>query len=614
MFHQLLAPVGNSLALSALVAVAPLVLLLVLLGVVRMRADRAALVSLLVVLIIAVAVFRLPVRTALSGTAEGIAFGLVPIVWIMLNAVFLNRLLEESGHLRWVRHTFMRLSDDVRVQAVVVAFCFGSLLEAMAGFGAPIVVVAAILLALGFSPARAALVALFADAAGTAFGSVGNPIFALNKITGLPVESLGAMVGRQAPFMALLVPFVLLMVLDGMRGVRQLWPVALTIGVGFGLGQFLASNYVAFQLADLIGALVASVAAAVLLRAWAPGETQRVVGHQHGADDGPATTDDDTTPSGTPSDTTGGGTPTGGPPSAPDGGGAASTPDRVTSPGPAARDAAWRGRPQGALLTTEPTATAVALDDQTPTRAQTARAFAPYAILTVLLAAASLDGPIQRAVTALTTSVRWPWVAVVSSSGKPLSLASFKISWIGETGSILLITALISLAILRVSPREAVRQYGLAARQIRIAATTVVLVVAFAYVFNLSGQATTIGVLLAGAGVGFVAVSPVLGWLGVAASGSDTSSNALFAAVQVASAHRIGVSPYLLAAANSEAGALGKLVSPQNIAMACAAVGLSGREGWLLRRSFPWSVLFLAAFVVVLLLMAFGPLAPLVIW
>ncbi len=609
MFHQLLAPVGNSLALSALVAVAPLILLLVLLGVVRMRADRAALVSLLLVLIIAVAVFRLPVRTALSGTAEGIAFGLVPIVWIMLNAVFLNRLLEESGHLRWVRHTFMRLSDDVRVQAVVVAFCFGSLLEAMAGFGAPIVVVAAILLALGFSPARAALVALFADAAGTAFGSVGNPIFALNKITGLPVESLGAMVGRQAPFMALLVPFVLLAVLDGMRGVRQLWPVALTIGVGFGLGQFLASNYVAFQLADLIGALVASVAAAVLLRAWAPGETQRVVGHQDRADDGPATTDGGTIP---PADTTAGGTPAGGPTSAPDGG-AATTPDPVPSPGPAARDASWRGRPQGALLTTERTAAAMALDDQTPTRAQTARAFAPYAILTVLLAATSLDGPIQRAVTALTTSVRWPAVAVISSSGKPLSLASFKISWIGETGSILLITALISLAILRVSPREAVRQYGLAARQIRTAATTVVLVVAFAYVFNLSGQATTIGVLLAGAGVGFVAVSPVLGWLGVAASGSDTSSNALFAAVQVASAQRIGASPYLLAAANSEAGALGKLVSPQNIAMACAAVGLSGREGWLLRRSFPWSVLFLAVFVVVLLLMAFGPLAPLVI-
>jgi lactate permease len=574
MFQQILAPVGGSLALSALVAVCPLVLLLVLLGVVRMRADRAALVSLLTVLVIAVAVYGLPVSTALSGTAEGIAFGLVPIVWIMINAVFLNRLLEESGHLRWVRHAFMRLSDDVRVQAVVVAFCFGSLLEAMAGFGAPIVVVAAILLALGFSPARSATVALFADAAGTAFGSVGNPIFALNKITGLPVDDLGAMVGRQAPFMALLVPFVLLGVLDGLRGVRQLWPVALTVGAGFGLGQFLASNYIAFQLADLIGALVAFGAAAAVLRAWTPREIHRITG----SDEGPTTE-----PSG--------GTPA---PTGPDGG--------------------VRVRPQGALLTTERSGAATALDDETPTRAQTARAFAPYAVLTVLLAVVSLDGPIQRAVKSVKTSVHWPGVDVVSSSGEPLSLASFKIAWFGETGSVLLITALISMVILRVGVRDAVRQYGRAAAQIRVAATTVVLVVAFAYVFNLSGQATTIGVLLSGAGAAFVALSPVLGWLGVAASGSDTSSNALFAAVQVASAQRIGVSPYLLAAANSEAGALGKLVSPQNIAVACAAVGLSGREGWLLRRSFPWSLLFLGVFIVVLLLMAFGPLAPLVIW
>lgn len=597
MFHQILAPVGGSLALSALVAVSPLVLLLVLLGVVRMRADRAALVSLLTVLVIAVAVFGLPVRTALSGTAEGIAFGLVPIVWIMLNAVFLNRLLEESGHLRWVRHAFMRLSDDVRVQAVVVAFCFGSLLEAMAGFGAPIVVVAAILLALGFSPARSATVALFADAAGTAFGSVGNPIFALNKITGLPVDDLGAMVGRQAPFMALLVPFVLLGVLDGLRGVRQLWPVALTVGAGFGLGQFLASNLIAFQLADLIGALVAFAAAAALLRAWAPREVQRVAGGDEGtAGDGSTAARTGEAPDGTPD----------GPADGEDAPAGTSAP-----PG---RDRTSRVRPQGALLTTERTGPATALDHEAPTRAQTARAFAPYAVLTVLLAAVSLDGPIQRAVAAVTTKVSWPGVDVVSSSGKPLSLASFKIAWIGETGSVLLITALISLLILRVGVREALRQYGRAAGQIRVAATTVVLVVAFAYVFNLSGQATTIGVLLSGAGAAFVAFSPVLGWLGVAASGSDTSSNALFAAVQVASAQRIGVSPYLLAAANSEAGALGKLVSPQNIAVACAAVGLSGREGWLLRRSFPWSLLFLAVFIVILLLMAFGPLAPLVIW
>jgi lactate permease len=573
-FHQILAPIAGSLSLSALVAVAPLVLLLVLLGLVRLRADRAAAISLVAVLLTAVLGFGLPVPTALSGAAEGAAFGLVPIVWIMINAVWLNRLLEEADQLRWVRHAFTRLSEDSRVQALVVSFCFGSLLEAMAGFGAPIVVVAAILLALGFSPVRSATVALFADAAGTAFGSVGNPVFALAKATGLPADELGQMVGRQAPFMALIVPFVLLLVLDGTRGLRQLWPLALAVGVGFGIGQFTASNFITFQLADLIGALVAVAVATIVLRLWTPPALPAAMG----------------------------------PPTPPTGEGP------IVTAGPPGWGSTWRIRPQGSLLIAEHTelTTAVHPGTEAPTRAQIAHAFTPYALLSVLLALVSIEGPVARAVGSVSTEFTWPHVAVVTARGAKVA-DTFSIDWLAETGTVLLITGLITTLVLGLDWRTAATAYSRAARQIRIAATTVFLVISFAYVFNLSGQAASIGALLAGAGAGFVVLSPILGWLGVAASGSDTSANALFGAVQVASAQRIGVSPFLLAAANSEAGALGKLISPQNIAVACAAVGLDKQEWWLLRRSFPWSALFLAVFAIILVLMAFGPLHFLVI-
>jgi lactate permease len=202
---------------------------------------------------------------------------------------------------------------------------------------------------------------------------------------------------------------------------------------------------------------------------------------------------------------------------------------------------------------------------------------------------------------------------VTRYNGKPLTLDIFSINYLAATGTVLLITGVISIAVLKVAPRIAVREYGRGAVQIRFAAFTVMLVLALAYVFNYSGQATTIGVLLAGTGGAFIALSPVLGWLGVAATGSDTSANALFGAVQVAAAHRLGYSPYLFAAANSEAGALGKLVSPQNLAMAAAAVGLSGQEGALLRRTFPWSIVYLALFIAILFLMAVGPLQFLVV-
>jgi lactate permease len=557
MHHQIITPVAGSLALSALVAAIPLILLLVMLGVVRVKAHWAALAGVVAALVVSVLVYKLPPVTALSVTAEGAAAGLFPIVWIVLNAVWVNRLVQVSGYLDRVRETFMVLSDDVRVQALVVAFCFGSLLESMAGFGAPIAVVAAILLALGFTPVRAATVALFADAAGTAFGSVGNPILALAKTTGLNAGQLGDMVGRQSAIVAFFVPFVLLLVLGGWKCVRELWPVALALSVGFSAGQFLVSNYVAFQLADLAGAVLAAVAAVIVLRLWRP-RTEN--GESAGTPETPDASD--------------GGLPAGG--------GGVTTINRVHRIEP---------RMVG----------------------QTVRAFVPYAVLTGLLALVSLQGPVSRFLTSTAVTFTWPATNVARPDGGAITLRKYTFDILTATGTVLLVTGIVAMLVLRVPWRTAVKEYGAAAVQIRYAAATVVLVLAFAYLLNYSGEAASIGAFFALAGHAFVFLSPVLGWLGVAATGSDTSANALFGAVQVASAQHIGVSQYLLAGANSEAGALGKLISPQNLAMASAAVGFSGQEGVLFRRTFWWSVLYLLVFIVIIYLMAAGPLSALVV-
>jgi lactate permease len=515
-YQHIPAPVGGSLALSAVVAAVPFVLLLVALGVFGARSDLAAGGSLLAGLAVATAAFRTPAVTAVNGAAQGAVFGLLLIVWIMVNAVWLNHLIDASGHLDVVRDTFASMSPDRRVQALVIAFCFGSVLEAMAGFGVPVAVVAALLLALGFPPVRAATVAMFADAAATAFGSMGVPIVSLAKATGLPAEDLGRMVGRQAAIVAVFIPFVILMVLDGRRGLRELWPVGLAAGLGFAAGQFLCSNFFAYQLSDLAGALTATAAVAVLLRPRIPGLR----------------------------------------------------------------------------------------------RAATLRAFAPYALLTALLALVSIEGPVARLAARAGTRFSWPGVPATAA---PPGLRVFQYNPLTTTGTVLLVTGVVSAALLRLPAGTALREYGAAVARTRRAAVTVVLVMALAYLMNYSGQAMTIGTWLAGAGGAFVLLSPVLGWLGVAATGSDTSANALFGALQVTAAHRIGVSPVLLAATNAEAGVLGKLISPPNLAVAAAVTGLAGREGTLFRRMFPYSLGWLAAFAVVVYLMAAGPLAWLVV-
>lgn len=572
MYRQVIDPVG-SLPLSAVLAALPLMVLLVLLGVVRMKAHLAGLAGLATAVVIAVAVYGMPLGQAADGAIEGAAFGLFPIVWIILNAVWISKLQRSSGHFDIIGRTFSSLSGDNRVQALLIAYCFGAMIESLSGFGTPIAITSIMLITLGLKPLKAAAVATFANTAPAAFGSLGNPIQALAKVTSFSEHDLGAMVGRQSAIIAALVPFTLLLMLDGRRGLREAWPAALTAGVGFGVGQFLCANYFTYQICDLAGSVVATVAVIVLLRFWSPGRgvtiglpatglaTAGGVPLAMAADTSPAhsalaSTTADGTHQASPADATSGPRTDGG--------------DAPAGPGSGHRD----------------------------TRLEVLKAFSPYILLTALFAVTAVHSPIQQFVADQKYSFTWPGLHVVSAKGKPVKIAIFDLGWLGASGTMLLLTGALTVLILRVRLNRALRCYGEALSQIRWAALTICCVLALSFVMNLAGMAISLGTWLAGLGGAFVLLSGFLGWFGVALTGSDTSSNTLFGAMQVAAGHRIGVSPLLMAATNSTGGVQGKAAAMQNLAIAASAVGLSGREGDILRKVIGWSLGVLAVFCI----------------
>ncbi|MEA2256215.1 MAG: lactate permease, partial [Solirubrobacteraceae bacterium] len=272
MYQQVLDPVGHSLGLSTIFAVLPLITLFVLLGGLKLKAHVAALCSLAVGLAVAIIVYSMPVGQAFDAGAEGAAFGLFPIMWIVVNAIWIYNMATDSGHFAVIRRSFGRLSDDQRVQAVLIAFCFGALLEALAGFGTPVAICSVMLIALGFKPIKAASVALVANTAPVAFGAIAVPITTLAPLANLPKDQLGAMVGRQTPFLALIVPLILVGMVDGRRGIRAAWPAALAGGLAFAIGQFACSNYLSVELADIVASLAGAGAIIALLQVWKPGE------------------------------------------------------------------------------------------------------------------------------------------------------------------------------------------------------------------------------------------------------------------------------------------------------------------------------------------------------
>jgi len=554
MYQQVYDPVSNSLGLSAVFAVLPLITLFVLLGGLKWSAHWAALASLAVALVVALAVYSMPVGQALDSALLGAIFGLFPIMWIVWNAIWIYNMTEATGHFAVLRRSFGRVSDDQRVQSVIIAFCFGALLEALAGFGTPVAITAVMLIALGFQPIKAASIALVANTAPVAFGAIAIPIITLGEITGIPKDELGAMVGRQTPVLALFVPLILVGMVDGLRGVRQAWPAAVVGGFVFALAQFACSNYVSVELTDIVAALLATGAIVVLLQVWQPSEPI----HGERFQQGPAIA------------------------------GAS-----VANP---ALEAEVRRKE----------------DDHRDSSGEILGAYAPYLIIIGVFALAQL-GPVKTFLESAGTEFDWPGLNVSDADGEPVSAIGYNLNWLSAAGTLLLISGLLTMLALKLSPRRAVHVYGRSLNQLKWATVTVAAVLALAYVMNLSGQTITLGLWIAGAGGILAFLSSIIGWLGVAVTGSDTSSNSLFGALQVSAAKEAGLDPTLLAAANSSGGVLGKMISPQNLAIGAAAVGLGGREGELFRRVFGWSVLLLLIMCVLVYLQSTAVLSWMVV-
>ncbi|WP_107774917.1 L-lactate permease [Nocardioides sediminis] len=567
MFQQNLSPVGDSLALSALCATLPLLTLFVLLGGLRMKAWVAGLISLGVSLAVAVVLFGMPVGQALLAGTEGAAFGFFPILWIVINAIWVYNLTVASGHFDVLRRSFEKVSPDQRIQAMIIAFCFGALLEALAGFGTPVAITVVMLMALGFRPIKAAVVALIANTAPVAFGALATPIVTLAAVSSgasddprLTVETLGAMVGRQTPILAVIVPLVLVLVVDGRRGVRQTWLPALVCGAAFGLAQFVAANYISVPLADIVAALVAAAAVVLLLRVWTPSEV--LTAERAGAEE------DELERAG--SSASGRRQPHG-----------VST-SVTSSTGRAATPGSGSGAGAGSA------------SDDTPVHDSTSevvKAYAPYGVIIAIFSIVNIPAIKEFfADEPYTYSFSWPGLEVLNPAGEPVATTTFAFNWLPAAGTLMILAGIITMLILKVSPADGLRTYGRTYVELKSAIITVMAVLALAYVMNLSGQTGSLGAWLAGTGAAFALLSPILGWLGVAVTGSDTSANALFGALQVQTAARAGLDPVLMAAANTSGGVLGKMVSPQNLAIAAAAVGMAGREGDIFRKVIGWSL------------------------
>jgi lactate permease len=554
MYEQVLDPVGGSLFATALFAALPLITLFVLLGGLKLKAHWAALASLVIALVVAVAVYSMPGGQALNAAVLGACFGLFPIMFIVWNAIWIYNMTDATGHFAVLRRSFAKISDDQRIQAVIIAFSFGALIEALAGFGAPVAITAAMLLAVGFKPIQAAAVALVANTAPVAFGAIATPIITLSEVTSLPKEDLGAMVGRQTPFLAVIVPLILIGMVDGRRGIRQTWPAAVVGGVAFAVGQFLCSNFLSVEITDIVASLLSAGAIVALLRVWTPGEPMQ-------------------------------GEP------------------RFSRPAIAGASTADAVHEQEVRRRS---------DDTHDSRGDVIKAYAPYIIIVAVLSLAQW-GPIKTALESVTREIDWPGLNVVNADGEEPAPTTFKLNWAATPGTLLLVSGLLTMLVLRMSPIRALRVYGQTLNQLKWATLTVATVLALAYVMNFSAQTLTLGQWLAGAGGVLAFLSSIIGWLGVAVTGSDTSSNSLFGALQVQAANEAGMNPTLLAAANSSGGVLGKMISPQNLAIGAAAVGLAGQEGELFRRVLGWSLILLLVMCVIVLLQSLPILSWMVV-
>ncbi|MEV7574117.1 L-lactate permease [Pseudarthrobacter sp. NPDC089323] len=575
-YQQVVDPLWGSLGLSALCAALPLILLFVLLGVFRVKAAKAAIASLTLSIILAVVIWRMPLDQVFSATAAGAFYGFFPILWILINALWIYKLTVATPWFDALGRTIRSISNDLRILSILIAFCFGALLESLAGFGAPVAITAAMMMAAGMKPLKSAIVSLLANTAPVAFGAMAAPIIALNGVTGLPLHDLSAMAGRQTPFIALIVPLLLVFIVDGKRGLKQTWPVALVAGAVFGLFQFITANYFAVELTDVVAAVATVAAVLLMLRVWQPREIidMSVQGGEPGQpeEEGPQS-------------------------------GYAQS--GHTRPG---RGASGRV-PASASVTDAVSAAATTRvlapapgTAQRPGGREIWMAVAPYLIIMTIFSIAQIPAVKTWLSTVGSVSFAWPGLDVVDADGKHVAAQKLKFDHLKATGTLLLISGLITMALYRISAAQGLRIYWETLKQLRWTILTVTTVLALSFVMNLSGQTTSLGLALASAGGFFALLSPLIGWIGVALTGSDTSSNSLFGQMQATAAEQTGLSPVLMAASNSSAGVMGKMLSLQNLAVASAAVGLEGAEGTLFRKLIGWSLGLLALITVLIFL------------
>ncbi|MFL6258405.1 MAG: L-lactate permease [Thermoanaerobaculia bacterium] len=544
---QVYSPVSGSLLGSTLVAAIPVVVLLGLLAFLHVRAHWAALVGLATALAIAILVYGMPAKIALAAAVDGAAFGLLPIGWIVFGAIFVYDVTVKSGDFEVLKVTIAGLASDRRIQLLLIGFSFGAFVEGAAGFGTPVAICGAMLIGLGFRPLQAAGLALLGNTAPVAFGALGTPIITLAKVTGLPEGALSAMVGRQLPFFSVLVPFWLVWAMAGRKAMREVWPACLTAGLSFGITQFLVSNLFGPSLVDIAGSIVSILSLLVLLRVWQPRTTWSF---EHESDE-------------------------------------------------------------------ERAATAAARPVHTPGRAF--KALVPWLLLCVFVfiwgypaskdflnGGAAGHENFLHGISVLNVPVPGLDKAVVRTPpvvAKPTPEAAvYTFNWLSASGTALLLTGLVSGLLLGFPLGELMRILGGTLLRVRWSLLTIAAMLALGFTTRYAGLDATMGLAFASTGVLFPFFSPLLGWLGVALTGSDTSSNVLFGGLQRISAERLGLSPILACAANSSGGVMGKMIDAQSIVVAGVATGQQGNEGEILRYVF-WHSIALASLVGVLVLL-----------
>lgn len=531
-------PVGN-IWLSSLTASLPILFFFFALIKLKLKGHVAATWTVIIALIVALLFYKMPLTAALASVLYGFFYGLWPIAWIIIAAVFVYKISVKTGQFDIIRASVLSVTPDQRIQMLIVGFAFGAFLEGAAGFGAPVAITAALLVVLGFRPLYAAGLCLIVNTAPVAFGAMGIPILVAGQVTGLDSFEIGQMVGRQLPFLTIIVLFWIMAIMDGLRGIKETWPAVLVAGGSFAIAQFLSSNFLGPELPDIISSLVSLVCLTLFLKRWQPVHIFRFD----------------------------------------------NTPYQNTDSSPLSRS-------------------------------QVIRAWSPFLFLTATVTLWSLP-PFKTLFAPggtlhdLVITVPVPYLDKLIARMPPVVseatayAAVFKFDWFSATGTAILFAALLSIVWLKMKPSDAISTFGSTLKELALPIYSIGMVLAFAFISNYSGLSSTLALALAHTGHAFTFFSPFLGWLGVFLTGSDTSSNALFAALQATAAQQIGVSDLLLVAANTTGGVTGKMISPQSIAIACAAVGLVGKESDLFRFTVKHSLIFTCIVGVITTLQAY---------